>query len=92
MNWRLAKQTSSMTLGTLNSRGRISSKFCAESAFKGNNVFVTAAMLRDTKNTLCTCHMYNILIAMERESLLTSTGCNLITKANKMYYFSNLFC
>ena len=75
MNWRLAKQTSSMTLGTLNSRRKISSKFRAESAFKGNKVFVTAAMLRDTKNTLCTCNMYNILIAMERESLLTSTGC-----------------
>jgi hypothetical protein len=55
MNWRLAKQTSS-TLGTL--RGKISSKFCAESAFKGNNVFVTAAMLRNTKNTLCTCNMH----------------------------------
>jgi hypothetical protein len=37
MNLRLAKQTSSMTLGTLNSRGKISSKFHAESAFKGDN-------------------------------------------------------
>jgi hypothetical protein len=50
MNWRLAKQTPSMTLGTLNSRGKISSKFRAESAFKDNEVFVTAAMLRYTKN------------------------------------------
>jgi hypothetical protein len=64
MNWRLAKQTPT-TLGTLNSRGKISFKFCAESAFKGNNVFVTAAMLKKKKNTLCTCNMYNILIAMK---------------------------
>jgi hypothetical protein len=38
-----------MTFGTLNSREKISSKFRAESAFKGDNVFVTAALLRDKK-------------------------------------------
>jgi len=80
-----------MTLGALNSKGKISYKFRAESAFKGDNVVVIVAMLRDTKNTLCTCNMYNILIAMGQESLLSSTGSNLIIKANEMHCFSNLF-